>query len=60
MHRRSLGAAAIGAFASVAVTSAPARATPCTNLQSLSLEHMDPRDCKFDPKVLQCTARPRA
>ena len=39
MHRRCLVAAAIGVFASVAVTGSPARATPCTNLQSLSPEH---------------------
>jgi feruloyl esterase len=39
MHRRCLVAAAIGVFTSVAVTGSPARATPCTNLQSLSLEH---------------------
>ena len=36
-HRPHLVGAAMGLFASVAIASAPAMATPCTNLQSLNL-----------------------
>ena len=39
MLRSYLCGAAIGLFALVAVASTPAMATPCTNLQSLNLEH---------------------
>jgi feruloyl esterase len=39
MHRRCLVGTAIAAFAAAAIASAPALATPCTNLQSLQLEH---------------------
>ena len=39
MHRPCLVGAAIGLFASVAIGSTPAMATPCTNLQSLALEN---------------------
>jgi feruloyl esterase len=39
MLRSYLCGATIGLFASVAVASTPAMATPCTNLQSLNLEH---------------------
>lgn len=38
-YRRSLIGAAVGLFASVAIASTPARATPCTSLGSLVLEH---------------------
>lgn len=38
MLRRLLGAA-VGLFAAVAISSTPAMASPCTNLQSLALEH---------------------
>jgi feruloyl esterase len=38
MHRRRLLGVAIGTFAAVAIASAPALATPCTNLQTLALE----------------------
>lgn len=39
MHRPCLVAAASGIFALVAIAGTPAMATPCTNLQSLPLEH---------------------
>src|SRR5262245_685787 len=39
MHRPRLIGAAIGLFASVAIVSTPARATPCTDLQSVALEN---------------------
>jgi feruloyl esterase len=39
MHRPCLVGAATGLFALVAVASTSAMATPCTNLQSLGLEH---------------------
>ncbi len=39
MFRPCLVGAAIGFFASVAISCTPAMATPCTNLQSLQLEH---------------------
>src|SRR5581483_6972030 len=39
MLRPCLAGAAAGVFASVAIASTPALATPCTNLQSLNLEH---------------------
>jgi feruloyl esterase len=39
MLRPCLVGAAVGVFASVAIASTPALATPCTNLQSLNLEH---------------------
>lgn len=39
MLRPCLVGAALGLFASVAIASTPALATPCTNLQSLNLEH---------------------
>ncbi|HLG79698.1 MAG TPA: tannase/feruloyl esterase family alpha/beta hydrolase [Bradyrhizobium sp.] len=39
MLRPCLIGAAAGLFASVAIASTPALATPCTNLQSLNLEH---------------------
>jgi feruloyl esterase len=39
MLRPCLVGAAIGLFASVAISCTPAMATPCTNLQSLQLEH---------------------
>ncbi len=39
MLRPCLIGAAAGAFASVAIASTPALATPCTNLESLNLEH---------------------
>ena len=39
MHRPCLVGAAIGLFASVAIGSTPAMATPCTNLQSLALQN---------------------
>jgi feruloyl esterase len=38
MHRPSLIGAAVGFFASVAIASTPAMATPCTNLQSMQLD----------------------
>jgi feruloyl esterase len=38
MHRPCLIGAAVGFFASVAITSTPAMATPCTNLQSMALD----------------------
>jgi feruloyl esterase len=38
MHQPCVGAAA-GLFASVAIAGTPALASPCTNLQSLALEH---------------------
>src|ERR1700743_3727036 len=38
-HRRYLVSAPIGLLAYVAVASTPASATPCTNLQSVALEH---------------------
>src|SRR5260370_6470138 len=37
-HRPYLVGAAMGLFASVAIVSSPAMATPCTNLQSLQLD----------------------
>src|SRR5262245_45596085 len=39
MHRPCLVGAAIGLFASVAIGSTPAMATPCTALQSVTLEN---------------------
>jgi feruloyl esterase len=39
MHRLRLIGAAIGLFASVAIVSTPAMATPCTDLQSVALEN---------------------
>ena len=36
-HRSYLVGATIGLFAWVAIASTPAKATPCTNLQSLQL-----------------------
>src|ERR1700751_5205753 len=39
MFRPCLVGAAIGLFASVAMSCTPAMATPCTNLASLQLEH---------------------
>jgi feruloyl esterase len=39
MHRPCLVGAATALFAWVAIASTPAMATPCTNLQSLGLEH---------------------
>jgi feruloyl esterase len=39
MHRPCLVGVAIGLFAAVTFASAPALASPCTNLQSLQLEH---------------------
>ena len=40
MHYRPyLVGAAVGLLASVAIASTPAMATPCTNLQSLALQH---------------------
>src|SRR5262245_55197872 len=39
MHRPRLVGAAIGLFASVAIASTPAMATPCTDLQTLALEN---------------------
>ncbi len=39
MHRSCLVGAATALFAVVALAGAPAMATPCTNLQSLGLEH---------------------
>src|ERR1700749_524224 len=39
MLRPCLVGAAVGLFASVAISCTPAMATPCTNLQSLQLEH---------------------
>ena len=39
MFRPCLVGAAIGFFASVAISCTPAMATPCTNLSSLQLEH---------------------
>jgi feruloyl esterase len=39
MLRPCLVGAAVGLFASVAMASTPALATPCTNLESVSLEH---------------------
>src|ERR1700676_4220047 len=38
-HRLHLVGAAMGLFAAVAIASSPAMATPCTNLQSLQLQH---------------------
>ena len=38
-HRPCLVGAAMGLFASVAIASTPAMATPCTNLQSQVFEH---------------------
>ena len=38
-HRHYIVGAAVGLFVSVAITSTPAMATPCTNLQSLQLLH---------------------
>jgi feruloyl esterase len=38
-HRPYLVGAAMGLFAWVAIASTPAMATPCTNLQSVALEH---------------------
>src|SRR3981081_1017261 len=38
-HRPYLVGAAMGLFACVAIASTPAMATPCTNLQSLQLQH---------------------
>src|SRR5260370_26870515 len=38
-HRLYLVGAAMGLFDSAAIASTPAKATPCTNLQSLQLEH---------------------
>jgi feruloyl esterase len=38
-HRPYLVGAAMGLFACVAIASTPAMATPCTNLQSVALEH---------------------
>jgi len=38
MHRLCLVGAATGVFASLAIASTPATATPCTNLQTLGLE----------------------
>jgi feruloyl esterase len=38
-HRRYLAGACMGLFACVAIGSTPAMATPCTNLQSIALEH---------------------
>jgi feruloyl esterase len=38
-HRLYLVGAATGLFAAVAIASSPAMATPCTNLQSLQLQH---------------------
>jgi feruloyl esterase len=38
-HRTYLAGAAMGLFASVAIASTPAMASPCTNLQSLQLQH---------------------
>ncbi|MEH2567369.1 tannase/feruloyl esterase family alpha/beta hydrolase [Bradyrhizobium sp. AZCC 2289] len=39
LHRPSLIGAAMALFAGVAIASTPAMATPCTNLQSLPLQH---------------------
>jgi feruloyl esterase len=39
MHRLYLVGAAVGLFASVAIVSTPAMATPCTDLQSVALEN---------------------
>src|ERR1700732_1117458 len=38
-HRLYLVGAIMGLFAAVAIASSPAMATPCTNLQSLQLQH---------------------
>src|SRR5260370_21395296 len=38
-HRPYLVGAAMGLFAGVAIASTPAMATPCTNLQSLPIQH---------------------
>jgi len=38
-HRLYLVGATMGLFAAVAIASSPAMATPCTNLQSLQLQH---------------------
>jgi tannase/feruloyl esterase len=38
-HRTYLVRAAMGLFAYLAITGTPAKATPCTNLQSLQLQH---------------------
>src|SRR5258708_2426025 len=38
-HRLYLAGAAMGLFAAAAIASSPAMATPCTNLQSLQLQH---------------------
>src|SRR5258708_36953885 len=38
-HRLYLVGAAAGLFAAVAIANSPAMATPCTNLQSLQLQH---------------------
>src|SRR5258707_14620962 len=38
-YRSCLIGAAVAVFAGVAITSTPAMATPCTNLQSLQLQH---------------------
>src|ERR1700736_93142 len=38
-HRPHLVGAAMALFAGVAIASTPAMATPCTNLQSLQLQH---------------------
>jgi feruloyl esterase len=38
-HRSYLVGAALGLFAGAAIASTPAMATPCTNLQSLQLQH---------------------
>ena len=39
LHRPYLVGAAMGLFACVAIASTPAMATPCTNIQSLQLQH---------------------